>query len=211
MVLRWLLSISVKLQLMQASSSFNPVDAQWVFAYGSLIWNPEFDFEESSLARVHGYHRRFCVRSTLYRGTPENPGVVLGLDSGGSVDGLAFKLKPATRQQALEKLYAREMINNIYHDRLVKTRLRDGRVVMALAFVANRQHEAYIHLNEQELLERLSGCCGARGPNIDYAINTHDSLERLGVRDARLSKLVSRLYQAQNQHSSIKRTATVSA
>jgi cation transport protein ChaC len=85
--------------------------ADWVFGYGSLIWNPEVDFNRSELGRVHGYHRAFCIRSTRYRGTPEQPGVVLGLERGGSCVGVAYQLRHETRRHSIERLYEREMLN----------------------------------------------------------------------------------------------------
>lgn len=163
--------------------------ADWVFGYGSLIWDPEVDFEEESLARVHGYHRAFCIRSTLYRGTPERPGVVLGLDRGGSCVGVAYRLRHATRRESIARLYDREMRNRIYQPTLVSVTLCSGRQVRALTFVADRSHEGYEQLPERELLARLSGCCGARGANRDYLFNTWRSLEARGVHDARLARL----------------------
>ncbi len=178
---------------MQETSCAEPLYADWVFAYGSLIWNPDFDYSESGLARVHGYHRAFCVRSTMYRGTPEKPGVVLGLDIGGSVDGVAFKIAPGHHREAIDRLYAREMVQDIYTPKLLTTRLRDGRQVKALTFVANRAHVGYAHLSEQEIVACLANCKGARGPNCEYAINTFQSLYQLGVHDARLGRLVTSL------------------
>ena len=89
--------------------------ADWVFGYGSLIWNPEIEYERAELARLDGFHRAFCIRSTRYRGTPENPGVVLGLDHGGSCTGLAFlNCAPNRALRPFEHLYAREMRNRVY-------------------------------------------------------------------------------------------------
>jgi glutathione-specific gamma-glutamylcyclotransferase len=183
--------------MMQETSRIEPLFTDWVFGYGSLIWNPDFDYSESSLARVYGYHRAFCIRSTLYRGTPEKPGVVLGLDIGGSVDGVVFKIAAGHHREAIDRLYAREMVNDIYTPKLLNTRLRDGRQVKALAFVANRNHTGYAHLSEQEIVACLAGCKGARGPNCEYAINTFESLHQLGVHDAQLARLVSNLHSAQ--------------
>ena len=168
---------------------------EWVFGYGSLIWDPGFDHTESSLARVHGWHRAFCIHSTVYRGTPTEPGIVLGLDRGGSADGLAFRLAPGSQTQAIAYLYAREMPNRVYEARLVDTRLVDGRIVRALTFVANRQSASYARLSETEVLQRLSRCRGKRGPNRDYAVNTWRALASLGVQDHRLGKMIAQLQQ----------------
>ena len=177
-------------------SSMQLILADWVFGYGSLIWSPEFDHDEAQLARLHGFHRSFCVRSTRYRGTPEQPGVVLGLDRGGSCTGLAYRLRPATRQQAIEQLYEREMRNRVYTPSLVTVQLDGGLRIDALTFVANRESDAYQRLTEDELLRRLSACCGQRGANRDYLINTERSLAERGVRDAMLARLVQRLSAA---------------
>ncbi|HPU50098.1 MAG TPA: gamma-glutamylcyclotransferase [Burkholderiaceae bacterium] len=165
----------------------------WVFGYGSLIWNPEVDFLDSALGRVHGYHRAFCIRSTRYRGTPERPGVVLGLERGGSCVGVAYQLRHETRRHSIERLYEREMLNRVYVPTLAAVTLISGRQVRALTFVANRDSDAYQRLSEDEILSRLSGCCGQRGANRDYAVNTHQSLQERGVHDARLARLVYQL------------------
>ncbi len=167
--------------------------ADWVFGYGSLIWNPEIDFERADLGRVHGYHRAFCIDSRHYRGTPDDPGVVLGLDRGGSCIGMAFKLRHATRRQSIEQLYAREMPDHVYVPRRVAVTLTTGRQVRALTFVANRRSETFRELHEDEILRRLSACCGQRGANRDYAINTWHALQEHGVHDARLGRLVRQL------------------
>jgi len=167
--------------------------SDWVFGYGSLIWNPEIDFERAEMARVHGYHRAFCIRSTRHRGTPQDPGVVLGLDRGGSCIGVAFRLHRATRRDAIALLYEREMTNRVYVPTLVAATLRDGRQIRALAFVANRESEAYQRLHEAEILRRLAHCRGQRGANRDYAMNTLHALQVRGVHDARLARLVHQL------------------
>lgn len=175
--------------------------SDWVFGYGSLIWSPEIDYEQAALARVHGYHRAFCIRSTRYRGTAEAPGVVLGLDRGGSCIGVAYRLRRATRRRSIESLYEREMRNRVYVPTQVAATLLDGRQVRALAFVANRESEAYRRFTEAEILERLACCAGQRGPNRDYALNTLHALQERGVHDARLTRLVHQL-QSLHRHSS---------
>jgi cation transport protein ChaC len=168
----------------------------WVFGYGSLIWDPGFDFHESGLAQVHGYHRAFCIRSTRYRGTPERPGIVLGLDRGGSCIGMAFRLRPESRRDAVDALYEREMTGGVYVARTLSTVLGDGRRVRALAFVANHASPSYQRLTDDEIVERLTSCCGQRGPNRDYAIRTWRSLAEHGVHCPHLGRVGSRLLAA---------------
>jgi glutathione-specific gamma-glutamylcyclotransferase len=172
--------------------------AEWVFAYGSLIWNPEIEFESAHLGKVFGKHRSFCVQSTMYRGTPSEPGVVLGLDHGGSCIGIAYKLTPESKTHSIEKLYAREMPLRIYIPTLVNVHLQgsnepEARVVKALTFVANRCHQAYLSMSDEQLLGRLRHCVGDRGANKDYALNTWEALKARGVHDHRLDKIASQL------------------
>jgi glutathione-specific gamma-glutamylcyclotransferase len=183
MMLRETLPFNVDVALSNEVRSIAPqndfMEADWIFAYGSLIWNPEIDFEVSELGKVFGKHRNFCIQSTMYRGTPERPGVVLGLDHGGSCVGMAFKLRPSSRAKSLELLYRREMPNNIYRPTLVNVYLQTaGLRVKALTFAANREHSAYMRLTDDQLIERLSVCVGDKGPNKDYALN---GLERIAT------------------------------
>jgi glutathione-specific gamma-glutamylcyclotransferase len=170
--------------------------ADWVFAYGSLIWNPEVDFESAHIGKVYGRHRNFCVRSTKYRGTPAAPGVVLGLDTGGSCVGVAYELKQATKTQSIKKLYQREMLNRIYIPTLVNVYLGSNRLVRALTFAANRRNDAYLSMTEDQLFNRLNVCVGDRGANKDYALNTWQALKAHGVHDERLEKIATRLMRS---------------
>jgi glutathione-specific gamma-glutamylcyclotransferase len=173
-----------------------PILADWVFGYGSLIWNPEVDFESSHIGKVYGRHRNFCVRSTKYRGTSASPGVVLGLDTGGSCIGVAYELRQATKIQSIEKLYKREMLNRIYIPTLVNVHLKNRQLVRALTFVANRRNDSYVCLTEDQLFNRLNVCVGDRGANRDYALNTWEALKAHGVHDERLEKIAARLTQS---------------
>lgn len=169
------------------------VDTDWVFGYGSLIWNPGFEFAQAHLARAWGYHRAFCVRSTLYRGTPERPGVVLGLDRGGSCIGVAYRLTDESRDAAITGLFQREIPDpaaSIYLARRIAVTLPGGARVQALTFVADRARVSYQRLSDSEVIERLAACHGQRGPNHEYALNTFQALRERGVHDARLHRYV---------------------
>lgn len=169
------------------------LSAEWVFAYGSLIWNPEIDFESASLGTVFGYHRNFCVVSTKYRGTPSKPGVVLGLDRGGSCVGVTYKLNSSSKQASLKALYEREMLNEIYCPKMICVLLEGGQKIKALTFTANRQSQAYQYLSDAQILARLRHCSGERGPNKDYAVNTFHALKAKGVIDRHLERLTAQL------------------
>ncbi|MCD6679487.1 MAG: gamma-glutamylcyclotransferase [Burkholderiaceae bacterium] len=171
-------------------------DVDWVFGYGSLIWNPEIEYEQASLARLHGWHRSFCVSSTRYRGTADEPGVVLGLDRGGSCVGIAYRLRDESREDAIRHLYEREIPDwetRVYRAFVTEVRLGTGTSVQALTFAADRARPSYARLSDDEILRRLQMCRGRRGANREYAINTWQALEARGVRDARLARLVRRL------------------
>jgi cation transport protein ChaC len=178
--------------------SASRVDADWVFGYGSLIWDPGFDPAEAHLGQVHGYHRSFCIRSTRYRGTPEAPGVVLGLDRGGSCIGVVYRLRPDSRARALEALYEREMTGGVYLPRLLSVVIDpvaqgSARRVRALTFIANHRSGSYERLTDDEIVQRLTACCGQRGRNREYAIRTWHSLAERGVHCPQLGRLGRRL------------------
>jgi cation transport protein ChaC len=167
-------------------------DGIWVFAYGSLIWQPGFDFVDKRVAVLAGYRRAFCMASILYRGTPEAPGLVLALDrdEAGSCTGVAYRVPPGTAEATLEYLRARELISYAYDEARLSVRLDDGEEVEAVAFVSNRAHPQYrggLSLDEQaEVIARAEG---PRGLNSDYLLNTVESLEALGLHDAELVRL----------------------
>lgn len=166
----------------------------WVFGYGSLIWNPGFEFEREEQAKLFGYHRRLCICSWNYRGTKEKSGLVLGLDRGGSCAGIARLVSSSAREGVIDYLRSREMINKVYKEVWVKIKLLDGGDVMALTYVADNRHEQYVsYLPEEETLIRVKRAHGEAGPNIDYVTNTVSSLLALGIRDKSLEKLAAKL------------------
>ncbi|MCU0886524.1 MAG: gamma-glutamylcyclotransferase [Rubritepida sp.] len=177
-----------------------PLDADghlYVFAYGSLIWRPGFEHVGQEPATLRGYHRRFCLWSRLYRGTPEAPGLVLGLDRGGSCHGIAFRVAAARAAEVLDYLDARENPNGmyVYERRLLPLSLRSGRRVRGIAYVADRRHPSYARPCEQGTVEAIRRGRGQTGTNRDYLLNTAEHLRAHGLRDARLERL-ARLVEA---------------
>jgi cation transport protein ChaC len=163
----------------------------WVFAYGSLIWDPGFPFEEARPARLMGFHRAFCIRSTNYRGTPDKPGLVLGLDKGGSCRGIAYRVVAAEAERTMEYLWEREMLNSSYHCMDLPVTLADGRAVVARTFVVDRKMPGYVgKLTLDETAARIRHSAGKRGPNRAYLENTVEHLDKLGLRDPGLAQLL---------------------
>ncbi|MDF1720887.1 MAG: gamma-glutamylcyclotransferase [Minwuia sp.] len=178
---------------------FAPGEDVWVFGYGSLIWNPAFHFAEKRIARIHGLHRRFCLETPLGRGSPEQPGRVLGLDRGGSCSGMAFRLDPGEAKHELGILWRREMISNAYSAAIVKARTDDGRLVRAATFVINRQSPRYCGETDlDKVAYSIAHAEGWLGPCSDYLFQTLEGLHGLGLRDSYLEKLAARVraYQA---------------
>ena len=169
------------------SSSMAHSDDLWIFAYGSLMWRPGFAYEERQTVRVHGFHRALCVYSHIYRGTPERPGLVMGLDRGGSCLGVAFRVAPATAPTVLDYLRKRELITDVYNEKRLPVRLPGGRAVRALAYVAERRHAQYAgRLSPGALLAMVRQGNGAAGSNADYVRQTYQHLRSLGFDDALL-------------------------
>lgn len=155
----------------------------WIFGYGSLMWRPDFPHAETQPALVRGYHRSLCVYSVRYRGTSEYPGLVLGLDRGGSCRGRAFRVRGADAPAVMDYLDEREMINKVYAPTWLKTELPD-RTVEAYGFVVRRDHVQYSgKLSPEKTAELVVQGCGSRGPCLDYLRNTVRHLDELGIAD----------------------------
>ncbi|WP_075997595.1 gamma-glutamylcyclotransferase [Salaquimonas pukyongi] len=166
----------------------------WVFGYGSLLWRPGFEFVEEHMATLHGKHRALCVHSWVHRGTQERPGLVLGLDHGGSCHGIARRVSGEKRDVVIAYLRERELVTHVYLEKWLKIRLLDGRKVRALTYVVDRKHEQYAPPQPlNELAGTIAGATGKSGANRDYVLNTVKSLNRLGIRDHVLEKLCSQL------------------
>jgi glutathione-specific gamma-glutamylcyclotransferase len=161
----------------------------WIFGYGSLMWDPGFAYVEAHPALLRGYHRSFCVFSHRHRGTPDRPGLVLGLDRGGCCRGIAYRVSAADVPAALHYLWDREMANRTYHLREVPLSTPAG-TVSARAFVVDRRHKNYAGRLSLEATARLilQGI-GARGPCRQYLENTVAELRKLGLVDGPLHRL----------------------
>lgn len=167
----------------------------WVFGYGSLMWRPGFAFLRSEAGLVHGFHRSLCVYSYVHRGTPERPGLVLGLDRGGSCHGLAFEVDPRLKEETLAYLRAREQVTSVYLER-VKTvsLLGTGRSVNAVTYVVDRSHRQFAGKLDDEALEfHVRHGHGVSGHCIDYVTSTLAHLRDMGIHDQALERLAARL------------------
>jgi glutathione-specific gamma-glutamylcyclotransferase len=166
-----------------------PNEDAWVFAYGSLIWNPLIHTTERVPAVLHGYHRRYCLWSRAGRGTPEQPGLMLGLDYGGSCRGVALRVAAEVADYELKLLWRREMIMGSYAPRWVKVRT-GKKTVRAIAFVVNHEHPHYAgKLREETVVKTIACACGRLGPCADYLQNTVAGLAAHGIYDRALSHL----------------------
>lgn len=168
----------------------------WVFGYGSLMWRPGFAFEESVQARLYGAHRSLCVLSHTHRGTPAKPGLVLGLDRGGSCLGVAFRVAEEKGESVIRYLRKRELDSDVYLEtyRPVVIGGGTGGVVKALLYTVDRSHPQYAgSLERDEALDLIRQGRGHSGPNRDYVVNTADHLAKLGIRDFDLEWLAEQL------------------
>jgi cation transport protein ChaC len=164
----------------------------WVFGYGSLMWQPGFEFIEQVPARLIGEHRALCVYSFDHRGTPEKPGLVLGLDRGGACRGVAFRVAPKLRDKTVEYLRGREQTTNVYREVLRSVWLRNEprERVSALTYVVDRGHVQYAgRLSLAEQLRFVQQGHGRSGNNRDYVLSTVRSIEAQGFRDEPLHRL----------------------
>jgi cation transport protein ChaC len=173
----------------------------WVFGYGSLMWRPGFDFLERVPARLIGLHRALCVYSFVHRGTPERPGLVLGLDRGGMCRGIAFRVAAAAREKTVAYLRAREQVTTVYLETLRRIELGEEarRQVRALCFIVDRSHVQYAgRLTLSECAHHVRQGHGSSGPNRDYVLETVQALEALGYRETDLHLIAEALRSQQS-------------
>jgi glutathione-specific gamma-glutamylcyclotransferase len=168
----------------------------WVFAYGSLMWRPDFPFLERVEARLVGAHRALCVYSFVHRGTPERPGLVLGLDHGGACRGIAYRVSAAKRAETVAYLRAREQVTSVYREAMRAIRLEQEpqQQVRALCYMIDRGHVQYAgRLSLEQQLHHVRQGRGHSGANRDYVLATVRALEQLGYRETELHLLAERL------------------
>jgi glutathione-specific gamma-glutamylcyclotransferase len=174
-------------------------DSVWVFGYGSLMWRPGFTFLRAIPALLFGYHRSLCVYSHQYRGTPDKPGLVFGLDRGGSCHGMAFEVAGRDWPETLAYLREREQLTNVYIELVKQVRVAEGAgarpaLAPALAFVVNRAHAQYAgKLATQDILRLIRQGHGKFGPCEDYVRNTVQHLRDLDILDRGLERLMTEL------------------
>jgi cation transport protein ChaC len=169
----------------------------WVFGYGSLMWRPGFEFLEQVPARLIGEHRALCVYSFDHRGTPEKPGLVLGLDRGGACRGIAFRVAAQHHNHTVQYLRSREQTTNVYREvtRSVWLENEARQRVSALAYVVDRGHVQYAgRLSLAEQLRHVQQGHGRSGNNRDYVLSTAKSIEAQGFRDQQLHQLALMLH-----------------
>lgn len=174
----------------------NPLgDGFWVFGYGSLMWRPGFPFEERSPALLPGRHRRLCVVSRHHRGDAEQPGLVMGLDLGGSCRGVAYQVPAAVAAETLAYLDEREIAHYPVYRRAVRPiRLDDGRRVASVTYVIDRTEADYAgHLTVEQQVEIVAAAHGLSGSNRDYLVSTVRHIHALGLRDRRLEAVLHAL------------------
>ena len=173
----------------------------YVFGYGSLMWNPALEVAGSTVARLQGWHRRFCLRLLIGRGTPQTPGAMLALDRGGACHGLLYRIEAAKVQAESRLLWRREMLAGSYQARWLRA-TAGGSTVRALTFVVDRSHDRYIGGQPIDVIARLvRGGQGPLGTSRAYFDATVQTLSRLGIRDAGIERLKRAVLHADREDS----------
>jgi len=179
----------------------------WVFGYGSLMWRPGFEFIEQFPARLIGEHRALCVYSFDHRGTPEKPGLVLGLDRGGACRGIAVRVAARQRVDTVDYLRSREQTTHVYREVMRSVWLEDEarQRVSALTYVVDRGHVQYAgRLSLADQIRHVQQGHGRSGNNRDYVLSTVKSIEAQGFRDSQLHQLALMLHDAHPLHAAPK-------
>jgi cation transport protein ChaC len=177
--------------LRNALEPWEPGTPFWIFAYGSLMWNPRFTYDARHVATIRGYHRSFRLWSRINRGTPENPGLVLTLERGGSCRGLVYRIAPDLVQEQMNLIWKREMNYDSYRPRWLNCAV-GGEKLKALCFTVNRRCSGYTgEIPEEVMVEAIASAAGHFGPAHDYLFKTVETLHEHGIRDARVEHLAT--------------------
>jgi cation transport protein ChaC len=175
-------------------------DSIWIFGYGSLIWNPAVHFTEKLRGKVHGYHRSFCLWSTIGRGSPSQPGLMLGLERGGSCNGIFYRLDRREIRSELDIVFRRELITAAYRPTWVSARILDKSPFKAIAFVINRSHNRYAGaLDDETVIQTIAEAKGTLGSCSEYLYETVLQLDNLGMPDRRLASIARRVRQKERE------------
>lgn len=170
-----------------------PADATsiWIFAYGSLIWNPMIEFDQRMVATLHGWQRSFCLQMTVGRASPERPGRMLALRSGGHTGGIALRLHDAASSDELRAIWIREMVLGSYRPTWAPITLEDGSETHAIAFVADESREQFQRDSSVHTVAPLIGwATGPFGTNAEYLFKLRDALAECGVSDPYVDAIV---------------------
>ena len=183
--------------LAQTLAQWNPHQDLWLFGYGSLIWRPDFDYAEQRPAKVHGWHRALKMWSRVNRGTPECPGLVFALLTGGSCRGMVFRIERHRVRDVMPPLWDREMVNAVYDPRWLPCHTPQG-PVQALAFTLSRRSPHYTGTLPMEQYRRIfAQAQGRYGSTQDYALDTYEGLRAVGIHDRALRRLIESAQDSQ--------------
>ena len=173
----------------------------WVFGYGSLIWNPALNYVDKQIGKVYGYHRSFCLWSTIGRGSPETPGLLLGLERGGSCKGIFYRIDAKEARSELDILFRRELITASYIPTWVKSKSVNGVSFKAIAFVIDQNHHRYASsLDDTIVIETIAAARGSLGSCSEYLYETVRQLNALGMPDSKLALLAKAVLQKQQEY-----------
>ncbi|WP_299004404.1 gamma-glutamylcyclotransferase [uncultured Shewanella sp.] len=176
--------------LKQTLSSYLKDKPLWIFAYGSLMWNPTFHFEHVEPCILKGYHRQFCIRDVIARGTSAQPALMLGIEQGGECQGLGYQISPKKVNKELEILWNREMLTGVYVPTWVDIVLSSKEKVSALTFTMNPTHPNYLPgLSLEQVDQFVATASGPLGRNCDYLFQLVERLQELDLEDEAMSQL----------------------
>ncbi len=182
-----------------AMADWQPGQDIWVYGYGSLVWRPEFPFVERRPAILHGFHRALCLWSRVNRGTPDRPGLVFGLDIGGSCRGMVYRVAADQVPDTVQELWRREMPSGAYIPKWLRCATGQGSI-MALVFTMDRSKDAYVRgLTRDQLVTVIRQAHGTYGPCAEYVLETDRALKAVGIHDRRLDTIVRWLDEAMEQ------------